>query len=94
MPRVSLTLADAAELRGRLPVVDADERLRRLGALERELSLGQPRGRGGLLQEVPVDAAEGVAHPLVQVRVGELGGQQGQRRLGLLVLGGGDSLLG
>lgn len=61
------------QLRGGLPVVIADQGPRELGPLEGQLRLGQPRGGGGLLQEVPVHPAQGAAQPLEQVGVGEPG---------------------
>ena len=91
-PRRSGCPAFDSQLRGRLPVVGADQRLRLLGPLEGELGLGQPGGGGGLLEEVAVHPAEGGAHPQVQVGVGELAVEELQRRHRLVVLQRGDGL--
>ena len=55
-------------------------------ALERELGLGELGQRGGLLQEERVHPAEHAAHPLVQLGIGELGGQELRDGLGVVQL--------
>ena len=69
-----------------VPVVGSDDSGAGLGALEGELCLGLAGGRGGQLQQVPVDAADGVAHPFVEIRVGELAEQELYGGLRLLLL--------
>ena len=59
-----------------LPVVALDHAEVGLLPFERQLGLGQPGQRRGLAQEVGVHLVQHAAHPLEQLGVGELRGQE------------------